>query len=320
MRRRRRGQLGPQLLAVRGGLVPAVRLVAEARAHCGAQQGVRDARGQPRRAERSLCCALRAVSGNFYSGASGAGACDPCPANASSAACSDSRLRCRCDATFTGADSGACEACPANSFCSVGLTHPCCLHSSSPADSDSADDCVCLAGFFSHNATSPCFKCPANTYCQGGQTVNRCAFNSTSQIGSAIIEQCLCGPGTWRGCVDGRNADGDCAQRGRRLRQRLLDWSVGCFFCDAEDICVNSTLLQCLEHSSLQPGSDNCSDCACNGGTSKWPSTSTSKGRARETCAVYKMRFVENCKNCVSPRKGVSLREKRCVWHHTLPE
>jgi hypothetical protein len=193
---------------------------------------------------------------NFYSDAPGAASCTACPGNASSAVGSDSRLRCRCDAAFTGEDGGECATCPADSFCNDGLTHPCRLYSTSPADSDSADDCLCKAGFFSHNATSPCYKCPENTYCPGGQTVNQCAFNSSSILGSAVIEQCLCGPGTWRGCVDGRNADGDCE----------VDWSLGCFFCDAGDICVNSTLLQCPEHSTSLAGSDEGADCACNGG------------------------------------------------------
>jgi len=74
-------------------------------------------------------------------------------------------------------------------------------------------------------------------------------------LGSAVIEQCLCGPGTWRECVDGRNADGDCT----------VDWSVGCFHCDAGDICVNNTLLHCPEHSTSAVG-DEGADCACNCG------------------------------------------------------
>jgi len=187
-------------------------------------------------------CAL--CPANFYSDAPGAASCAACLGNASSAAGCDSRLRCRCDAAFTGADGGECARCPADSFCNGGLTHPCRLHSSSLADSDSADDCVWRAGFFSHNATSTCLKCPADTYYPGGQAVNRCASNSTSQIGSTVIEQCLCGLGTWRGCVDGRNADGDCE----------VNWSVGCFLCDAGDICVNSTLLPCPEHSTSLAG------------------------------------------------------------------
>jgi len=76
---------------------------------------------------------------NFYSDAPGAASCTACPGNASSAAGSDSRLRCRCDAAFTGEDGGECATCPADSFCNAGLTHPCCLYSNSPADSDSAD-------------------------------------------------------------------------------------------------------------------------------------------------------------------------------------
>jgi len=177
---------------------------------------------------------------NTYSDASGADSCTACPVNASSAARSESRLRCRCDAAFTSEDGGECATCPADSFYNCGLTHPCRLHSNAPADSDSADDCVCRAGFFSRNATSACVKCPAGLFCPGGQAVNRCAFNSSSAIGSAAVEQCLCGPGTWRGCVNGRNAAGACE----------VDWSVGCFHCDAGDICVNSTLLQCPEHST----------------------------------------------------------------------
>jgi len=193
---------------------------------------------------------------NFYSDEAGAVACSACPANASSSAGSATRVRCRCDASFTGEDGGECARCPADSFCNGGLTHPCRLHSSSPADSDGAEDCVCKAGYLSLNATSPCLKCVANTYCPGGQTVNLCAFNSTSLVGSAVIEQCLCGPGTWRGCVDGRNAEGDCT----------VDWSLGCFHCDAGDICVNNTLLQCPEHSTSLAGSDEGADCTCNGG------------------------------------------------------
>jgi hypothetical protein len=193
---------------------------------------------------------------NFYSDATGAVSCSACPGNASSTAGSVTRLRCRCNDAYTGEDGGECARCPADSFCNGGLTHPCRLHSTSPSDSDSADDCLCKAGFFSLNATSPCLKCVHNTYCPGGQTVNLCAHNSSSQAGSAVIEQCLCGPGTWRGCVDGRNAEGVCT----------VDWSVGCLHCDAGDICVNNTLLQCPEHSTSAVGSDEGADCKCNGG------------------------------------------------------
>jgi len=223
---------------------------AEHSASCAAHLGGLEERSAARATRCELCQA------NFYSDAPGAASCNACPFNASSATGSDSRLRCRCDAAFTGEDGGECATCPADSFCNGGLTHPCRLYSNSPADSDSAEDCVCKAGFFSHNATSPCYKCPENTYCPGGQTVNQCAFNSTSMLGSAVIEQCLCGPGTWRGCVDGRNADSDCD----------VDWSVGCFHCDAGDICVNSTLLQCQEHSTSAVGSNEGADCACNSG------------------------------------------------------
>jgi len=68
VRRRRRGQRGPQLLAVRDGLVPAVRLFAEARARRGAQHGVRGPPQRPRRprwSQRSNRRALRAVPGEL---------------------------------------------------------------------------------------------------------------------------------------------------------------------------------------------------------------------------------------------------------------
>jgi len=45
-----------------------------------------------------------------------------------------------------------------------------------------------------------------------------------------------------------------------------VDWRVGCFLCDAGDICVNSTLLQYPEYSTSLAGSDEGVDCAYNGG------------------------------------------------------
>ena len=113
---------------------------------------------------------------NFYSDSPGTESCAACPDNASSASGSDSRLFCRCNTSFTGEDGDEFATCPADSFCNGVLTHPCRLYTNSPADSDSADDCVCKAGFYSRNSTSSCLKCAVDTYCPGGQTVNLCAF------------------------------------------------------------------------------------------------------------------------------------------------
>ena len=155
---------------------------AEHSASCAALLGGLEERSEATATRCELCPA------NFYSDAQGAASCNACPANASSATGSGSRLRCRCDDSFTGEDGGERAMCPADSFCNGHLTHPCLLYSNSPADSDSADDCLCRAGFFSHNDTSTCYKCPENTYCPGGQTVNQCAFNSSSMLGSAMID------------------------------------------------------------------------------------------------------------------------------------
>ena len=51
------------------------------------------------------------------------------------------------------------------------------------------------------------------------------------------------------------------AQRGRRVRGGLERGLL-----PAGDICVNSTLLQCPEHSTSLAGSDEGADCKCNGG------------------------------------------------------
>lgn len=75
-------------------------------------------------------------------------------------------------------------------------------------------------------------------------------------VGSAWIEQCQCEPGTWRGCVDGKNAAGACS----------VDYSQGCSHCGAGDICFNNTLLHCPTHSTSGVGSEEGADCKCNNG------------------------------------------------------
>jgi len=202
----------------------------------------------------AMTCTL--CPADSYSVAHGAAACSACPGNSSSAPGGNDRTACRCDAGFYGADGDECVLCPPDCHCDGGLNNPCRLHSTSPAGSDSEEDCACRKSFYSITASSICLKCPSGTYCPGGQAVNQCAGNSSSMVGSSDIEQCLCGPGTWRGCVDGRNKAGPCS----------VDYTLGCTHCDAGDVCFNNTLVHCPEHSTLGAGSNEGADCKCNNG------------------------------------------------------
>jgi len=203
---------------------------------------------------RPVACAPCAA--DTYSDAHGAVACSACPGNSSSGPGSIDRTGCRCDCSFFGADSDECAVCPLDSHCTGGLNYPCRLYSSSLAGSDSEEDCACREGYYSLSASGACLKCLAGSYCPGGQTVNLCAGNSSSATGSSLIEQCLCWPGTWRGCVAGQSAAGACT----------VDYSRGCLHCAAGDICFNNTLVHCPEHRTSGVGSDEGADCKCNNG------------------------------------------------------
>jgi len=222
--------------------------------HVGAHCAVEVMGQGTRTSATAVSCTL--CPADTYSDAHGAVACSDCPLHASSAPGSVHHTECQCDATFFGADGEACTQCPPNSYCSGGLKHPCRLHSQSPASSDSPDDCLCRQGYYSLNATSPCHKRPEGTYCLGGQTLNLCAGNSSSMAGATVVQQCLCDPGTWRGCVDGRNGAGLCS----------IDYSLGCFQCDAGVFCFNNTLVHCPKQSTSAVGSDEGADCKCNNG------------------------------------------------------
>ena len=192
----------------------------------------------------------------------GAEECLICPGNASSPPGSSAINQCGCSPGFFGPNGGTCVQCQADRFCPGGTSdQPCRAFSTSPPGSDAQEDCSCRPGFFSDNTTSSCRKCLPGSYCSGGLHIAGCSSNSDSVPGSDAIEDCHCVAGMWRGCallINGTemNEAGACT----------IDYTLPCFGCGIDTVCVNNTVLHCPEFSEADPASSHPDDCVCEHG------------------------------------------------------
>ncbi len=186
---------------------------------------------------------------------------EPCPENSDTGGIegSSTSTDCVCSAGYVGPDGGPCELCPVGRYCPGGDgTQPCRLHSNSSTGAKTPEECTCNPGYVSTTGGA-CMKCPPNSYCPGGEVENPCPGNSSSVPGSSNITQCWCNEGTWRGCIitaDGDTLDGDGVPC-------TIDYTLACFDCDANDICVNNTMEHCMEHAVAPAGSHEIEACVC---------------------------------------------------------
>ena len=187
----------------------------------------------------------------------------PCPSNSSSILQSDDKTDCTCNPGFYGPSGGPCIQCPSNSFCIGGLPEhqPCHAHTTSIAGSDNSADCKCVAGYYSTISGGDCLKCPAGNYCPGDQAVNACSSNSSSLNGMGVIEQCICDPGQWRGCILLQDGSGNAVDATGQIC--VIDYTQPCTDCGEDFICLNNTLIHCPEHSEAPAGSHDSDACTC---------------------------------------------------------
>lgn len=199
---------------------------------------------------------------NTYADTTASSVCTECVANTDTGGAQGSTdvTDCVCSAGYFGANGGPCNLCPVGRFCPGGInTQPCRAHSNSSVGAITQDDCKCNQGWYSSAPGLTCQKCVPDSYCPGDQAVIPCSTGSFSPAGSSNITQCWCNEGKWRGCIitaDGDTLDGDgvpCA----------IDYTLACFDCDANDICVNNTMEHCMEHAVAPVGSHEIEACVC---------------------------------------------------------
>lgn len=208
----------------------------------------------------TLC---RACPSGSYSDLAGAVSCSSCPLHTNSTPDSSDVTDCVCLPSYYGPDGGPCAECPADSFCLGGVAATQCRpHASSPPLSAQESDCKCDPGYYSTPDELACRKCPAGSFCHGDQHVEPCPSNSSSATGAASVEACTCAPGMWRGCI--RTGDG--AYLDLQGQPCEIQWTNACVLCEANDICVNNTLLHCPTHSTAPAGSSDEHDCVCDDG------------------------------------------------------
>lgn len=200
---------------------------------------------------------------DFFQPLTGQLTCTQCPPHSTTLSTGSVHITaCECDAGFFGPNGGPCEVCPANHYCEGGtVAKDCPAFTQSNNGSSSISDCFCIPGFTAQTNGVQCQHCPANSFCPGGTAQVPCSKHSHSAVGSSSISACICDPGLWRGCIQLANGTqlnhgGVCA----------INYTLPCFECGADVVCINNTLLHCPLFSTSATGSTHPSDCICNDG------------------------------------------------------
>ena len=182
-----------------------------------------------------------------------------CPENSTSAEGSISISQCFCKPGYKGnaAAGTPCSPCPPNTFCSGGLIDLCSANALAPSMSDSADDCVCVSGFY--GSPSSCQQCPANSFCPGGLNATKCTSNSVSPVQSTSGDACFCDPGY----LGIKNAP--------------------CTLCAVGSWCWTGVANSCPANSLTLPGASRASECSCVDGFKQQVSTDY-QGLVTKTC------------------------------------
>ena len=150
-------------------------------------------------------------------------------------------------------DPATCRPCPENMYCTNNSMNTCPDLSSSPENSSSVLDCVCLVGHYRSNHT--CIPCPQGSYCQNEDRI-LCTEFDTDLIGTTTMaitrnETCVCRQGYFRTSVTDT------------CKPCPLD-----FFCplaSPDDMLPN--VFACMQYGyTTEPGRWNFAQCYCEAG------------------------------------------------------
>jgi hypothetical protein len=264
-----------------------------------------------------------------YKGWFGTGLCSICPSGTSSPLQSDTSDNCTCLAGYQGMSNGApCTACGAGSYKSSTGTGECSIcpsGTSSPLQSDTPDNCTCLAGYHGMSNGAPCtacgagsyksstgpgecVPCTAGTYCNTGSEIYlTCPTGASSAPMSVSLHNCTCLAGyeatsngvSCTACVVGtyKSATG-------------AGMCVPCTAGTYSNMTGAEMCLTCPTGTDSPPGSDTILDCTCLTGYS-----GTSNGAACTACiaGTYKPASDGTCVSCPMGTYGDTIAATSCA-------
>ena len=141
-----------------------------------------------------------------------------------------------------------CQKCIANHYCFDQAMYACTPNSASPAQSSSADDCICNPSYFKDTDGS-CQLCGIDTYCAAGIS-NDCPQHSFYNFqGASSVLQCTCGHGFYRDFIE-QYANGTGV--------------FTCLVCEPNSHCFNNSIFECPDDRQVSvAGSHTVRNCTC---------------------------------------------------------
>ena len=172
-----------------------------------------------------------------------------------------------CQSTPVEADDKICVICIEGEYCDSGLNSSCPEFSTSPMNSSSIEDCICLPGYYQNTdnpTTHECIPCPVDSFCNNDvRTV--CPDFSTSNSFSSLHTDCRCKKG-----YSGSNG-GTCTACNAGEYKDVVGPST-CSKCGVDTFSTQSaaesasTCQACPDNSQSLEGSDAITDCVCDAG------------------------------------------------------
>ena len=141
-----------------------------------------------------------------------------------------------------------CQQCLPNHFCEDQKMFECTRNSASPAQSSSADDCICNPSYFK-DTDGACQLCGIDTYCAAGVS-NDCPQHSFYNFqGASSVLQCTCQHGFYRDHIEQyENGTGQ----------------FTCLVCEPNSHCFNNSIYECPDDRQVSvAGSHTVRNCTC---------------------------------------------------------
>lgn len=141
-----------------------------------------------------------------------------------------------------------CQQCLPNYFCEDQKMFECTRNSASPAQSSSADDCICNPSYFK-DTDGACQLCGIDTYCAAGVS-NDCPQHSYYNFqGASSVLQCTCQHGFYRDHIE-QYANGTGV--------------FSCVVCEPNSHCFNNSIFECPDDRQVSvAGSHTVRNCTC---------------------------------------------------------